>query len=201
MAEAQIDASRGPWIETSTGRRFHLLDPRPEDLSIEDIAHAQSNLCRFTGHVRKYYSVAEHSVRVSWLLEREGHSPRVQAWGLIHEIDEPYLGDISTPLKYALGHEVLRLLSNKYIQAAQEKFPFLGPYPHAEIKQADVVLLVTEKRDLLTAGNTYTWRQHYTGLTGLPVPEPLPEKIDPWSPDEAYSEFVLRWDELLDRVS
>src|SRR5215217_2415409 len=54
----------GDWIQTRSGVKFHLLDPKPEDFRIGDIAHALSNVCRFTGHVRKFYSVAEHSVRV-----------------------------------------------------------------------------------------------------------------------------------------
>lgn len=54
------------WIETYTGRKFYLLHPRPEDVDITDIAHALSNQCRYTGHTRMFYSIAEHSYHVSY---------------------------------------------------------------------------------------------------------------------------------------
>jgi hypothetical protein len=58
-------AERGDWIQTATGRPFWPIDPRPEDIDIEDIAHALSMLCRFGGHCLRFYSVAEHSVLLS----------------------------------------------------------------------------------------------------------------------------------------
>ena len=53
------------WIQTYSGKKFYPLDPRPEDIDIRDIAHALSLNCRFNGHCRCFYSVAEHSVGVS----------------------------------------------------------------------------------------------------------------------------------------
>ena len=58
-------------IRTFTGRTFWPLDPKPEDLDIRDIAHALSLVCRFTGHTRSFYSVADHSLRVSYLAENQ----------------------------------------------------------------------------------------------------------------------------------
>lgn len=63
--DTPADDRRGDWIQTFTGRRFWPLDPRPEDVCIEDIAHALSLKCRFGGHCTRFYSVAEHSVHVS----------------------------------------------------------------------------------------------------------------------------------------
>src|ERR1700677_3623058 len=67
---AGSDPTRGPWIQTCTGRAFYPSDPRPEYIDINDVAHALSMQCRFTGHVKKFYSVAEHSLRVSWLIDQ-----------------------------------------------------------------------------------------------------------------------------------
>lgn len=53
---------RGDFICTYTGRKFYPLDPRPEDVCIEDIAHALALVNRFGGHTRVPYSVAQHSV-------------------------------------------------------------------------------------------------------------------------------------------
>jgi hypothetical protein len=84
----------GDWIQTYSGRQFWPLDPRVEDVHLEDIAHALSNVCRYTGHVREFYSVAEHSVHVSWSCE-----PEDALWGLLHDASEAYLADMARPVK------------------------------------------------------------------------------------------------------
>jgi uncharacterized protein len=86
----------GPWISTQSGR-FYPLNPRPDDVNIEDIATALSNVCRFAGHVVDFYSVAQHSVVVSSLLASRG--PRFQLFGLLHDAAEAYLGDMASPVK------------------------------------------------------------------------------------------------------
>lgn len=58
---------RGDWMQTFSGIQFYPLDPRVEDVRIEDIARALAMQCRYNGHVTRFYSVAEHSVRVAML--------------------------------------------------------------------------------------------------------------------------------------
>jgi uncharacterized protein len=84
----------GDWIQTYTGKQFWPLSPLPEDIVIEDIAHALSMQCRFGGHVRTFYSVAQHSVHVSLLVE-----PQYALWGLLHDAAEAYLVDLPRPIK------------------------------------------------------------------------------------------------------
>ena len=84
----------GDWIQTMSGVIFYPLDPRPEEIRIEDIAHALSHQCRFAGHCREFYSVAEHSVRVSRELPQE-----FMLWGLLHDASEAYLVDLPRPIK------------------------------------------------------------------------------------------------------
>src|SRR5579885_2784587 len=84
----------GDWIQTYCGVAFYPLDPRPEEILIEDIAHALSMLCRFTGHVKRFYSVAQHCVYVSHRCD-----PKDALWGLLHDAAEAYLNDISRPVK------------------------------------------------------------------------------------------------------
>lgn len=56
--EKQMMLDRGPWIQSYTGKQLFLLDPREEDILIEEIAHALSMICRFTGHIRHHYCVS-----------------------------------------------------------------------------------------------------------------------------------------------
>lgn len=180
---------REPWTETYSGHRFYILNPRARHLSIEELAHSLANLCRFNGHVRKFYSVAQHSVLVSQLVEKHGKNAAL--WGLLHEVDEPYLGDLVTPVKYALGYRKLKQISNRYIEAARVQFK-LGPYPRDVIKHADLVALVTEKRDLLSKRFMPGWLTDF----GLPLVDPLPITIEPWGIKKAKRRFLERYEQL-----
>lgn len=50
---------RGAWISTYTGGRWYPLDPRVEEVNIEDIAHSLSMLCRYNGHCKFFYCLPE----------------------------------------------------------------------------------------------------------------------------------------------
>jgi len=81
------------WITTYTGKRFHYLDPQPEEIDIVDIAHALSLTCRFGGHCKEFYSVAEHSIRVAEIVPKE-----FQLLALLHDAGEAYTGDVQSPI-------------------------------------------------------------------------------------------------------
>lgn len=69
-ARSEIDPTRGPWMTTYTGRRFYPFSPQPEDVCIEDEAHALAAAPRFGGHAKTFsYCVAHHSTLVSLLCE------------------------------------------------------------------------------------------------------------------------------------
>lgn len=125
-----------PYIETFTGETFYFLNPTPEMIHIEDIAHALANQCRFTGHSSKFYSVAEHSIHVSRLCKN-------QLAGLLHDASEAYLTDVASPVKPHLHN--YKTLEDKLMKAIATKFNF--PYPfEEEIHEAD-------KRQLLIEAN------------------------------------------------
>jgi hypothetical protein len=94
---------KGDWIETFTGKQFWALDPRPDDICIEDIAHALSNICRFNGHCKHFYSVAQHSINVANRLKEKGYDKDIQLYGLLHDASEAYLCDIPCPIKKYLS--------------------------------------------------------------------------------------------------
>ena len=79
------------------------MNLHPDDVNIVDIAHSLAMQCRFTGHTKVFYSVAQHSVLVSKLLERRGCDHATVLWGLMHDAAEAYLvGDVATPVKKSL---------------------------------------------------------------------------------------------------
>lgn len=174
---AAPDLSRGDWMQTYAGKQFFPLDPRPEDICIEDIAHALSNLCRFGGHVSQFYSVAQHSVLVAGLLPA-----RLALAGLLHDASEAYMVDVPRPLKVALA-EYQKL--EKRLQAIIAR-KFDVNFTHPFIKRADNILLMTEARDLL-GPKPAGW--------GVPE-EPAEWRVIPLEPGEAEDLFLRRFCEL-----
>lgn len=168
------------WIETFTGRRFYVLEPRVEDVCIADIAHALSLLTRFTGHTREFYSVAQHSLLVSQVCD-----PADALSGLLHDGSEAYLADLNSPLKHSPEMSRYRT-AEKHVQAAIQQH-FGLPKEPASVKLADKRLLVTEKRDLLHPS------PDWPAFAGI---EPLPQTIRPMSPENAEFEFLYRFQQL-----
>jgi len=173
-----------PFIETFTGRTFSPLAPVFADIRIEDIAHALANQGRFSGHTRHRYSVGEHSVRVSELLEAWGEPRPVQLWGLVHDGSEAYLVDLPTPLKRSSGiGGPYRYHERRNQRAVCRRFSLPLKEP-ARVREADAVLLATEVRDLMHGERPY-WKK----ITA----KPLPERIRPWGADVAEYEFLRRF--------
>lgn len=169
----------GDWIQTRYGRKFHLLDPRPEDFSVFDIAHALSNVCRFTGHVSKFYSVAEHSVRVADLIAEWKFGKEEQYAGLMHDVTEAYISDMARPFKQLAEFRFYREIEDKLMGSLAPAMGVEYPFPWM-VKQADEVLLGTEARDLM--GTPIDgWHFRY---------EHLDHKIRPWSPAKAKRKFL-----------
>jgi hypothetical protein len=169
------------WIQTFSGRQFWPLEPAPEDVHIVDIAHALSNICRYTGHTREFYSVADHSIRVSKIVPAED-----ALWGLLHDASEAYICDVARPVKHfpAFG-ELYRQIEDRLMAAICQKFGLPLEQP-ASIKTADNILLHTERRDLM-ARPPQPWRDPH---------EPLPDIIRPLMPFVAERNFRRRFREL-----
>lgn len=119
------------WLQTYTGRRIELFDPRPEQIDIEDIAHALAHECRYAGHVKEFYSVAQHSVIVSRLCE-----PQDALWGLLHDGAEAYLGDVVKPLKVTGAFAAFREMEMRMQLAICSRFG-LPPEEPASVKRID----------------------------------------------------------------
>lgn len=170
------------YIQCYSGRRFWPLEPRTQDINLIDIAHALSQQCRFAGHTTMFYSVAEHSVRVSEVCESQD-----VLWGLLHDASEAYLVDVPTPLKVQAEFEGYREAEKKVMRAVCDKFHLPHEMPPS-VARADGILLATEVRDLMAPK-----AENWTGL----LEKPLERRIVPWSPKEAKDRFMKRFQEIL----
>jgi hypothetical protein len=166
-------------ITTYSGVRFWPLLPNPDDILIEDIAHSLANQCRFAGHARVFYSVAEHSVRVSRLCR-----PEDAFWGLLHDAAEAFICDVPAPLKKLPEFEAYRAAECHLQQLIAVRFG-LAPEQPASVSEADQAMLRIEMRDLLTAG--------FTGRKKAEQPHSITK---PWFPRIAEARFLSRFHRL-----
>lgn len=174
--------NNNPWIQTYTGKRFFPFAPRVEDVDIVDIAHALSHICRFTGHTSMFYSVAEHSFRMSCV------GPQYLALPLLlHDASEAYLSDLSRPVKHNYRLEGYRDVERQLMDCIWETFglpPGTGDNP--EIKYWDNRMLMTERRDLMTT-EAGAWDT---------LEDPLPTMIRPMMPRTAKDRFLIQFARL-----
>lgn len=170
-------------MQTFTGRQFWPIDPRPEEMAIADIAHSLAHQCRYAGHCKSFYSVAQHSVLVSRICD-----PQDALWGLLHDAAEAYLVDLPRPVKRFsdLGAHYRDLEAN-LLRAMCERFGLSLPEP-VSVKCADDIALVTEMRDLM-AEPPVRWKESWSSA-------PLRETIWPLSPEVAKRLFLDRFEEL-----
>jgi hypothetical protein len=179
--------ARGDWFITHSGKFFFPMDPHPEDVDINDIAHALSFICRFGGHCRQFYSVAQHSVLVSEYAEVCSTAPLIWLQALIHDATEAYIGDMVRPLKLAMGS--YRDVETKLEAIVHEALGI--PLPNAQekpfIKEADNALLMTERRDLMN---------HRGVEWSTPAKAWTSRTIEPVSPQSAANQFLRRYHRL-----
>lgn len=138
------------YISTSKGRRFYLSAPV---FDIEEIAHSTSLMCRFNGHCRQFYSVAEHSLLVALICEQLGLADPFE--GLMHDAHEAYLVDLAKPWKVEVpGFELVE----KRLELAMRKHYQLTDEITAGCKRADWIALAIEARALLPSrGTDFAW--------------------------------------------
>lgn len=164
------------WIQTYSGRKFDLVNPTPDMVHFSDIAHALANVCRYTGHCRTFYSVAQHSTLVAAMLPDE-----LKLQGLMHDATEAYVADLSRPLKQLvpayqdIEARVWRVIAERFGLPAK-----LDP----KVKHADNVLLMAERRELLNKPPE-PWAPELEALAG----EANAIRVSPISASEAWLEF------------
>lgn len=188
------DTRIGNWLGLDgAGRRFYPLDPRPEDVTIEDIAHALSNKCRWGGRPREFYSVCQHSVHVAQIVERTRSELTLAA--LLHDAAEAYLEDVPTPIKCVLWVDracVMEPFHSTELRVLDAVWQAMGLgefVEHHAIHMADRIALATEARDLMG------------GLTWGGMVETNEPTIEPLSPRAARTQFLSMFRRLTAKAS
>ncbi len=174
-----MNAIRGGWMQTYSGRRFYPLDPRPDEIEPEDIAHALSLLCRFGGHVDRFYSVAEHCVLMS-----QAVAPEHALAALLHDATEAYVVDVPAPLKRCLS-DYLEIEGGVWL-AITSRFGVSRRLPR-EVMEADQRILLTERAALMSRAERWSQDDDY---------RPLPVVVMGWRPEMAERQYRWRFAKL-----
>lgn len=176
----QTDSS----ITTVSGRFYDLLLPQDYDYDIEEIAHALSNLCRYTGHVNRFYSVAEHSVLVSRIVPVD-----FALCGLLHDASEAFLGDVSSPLKKLLPD--YKRIEENVEKSIARYFGIPFPFPK-EIHEADKRMYWQERQEIADNGiRDALWHQDLRATRKV--------EAKGMAPHMARRMFMTRYREIINR--
>jgi len=145
-------------IQTYTGGKFDFDDLESNEINIEDIAHSLSMLCRYNGHTKMFYSVAEHS-----LLIAEVVSDKAKLFALLHDAAEVYISDISRPLKKFLSYQgtSIKDFESQVLKVILKRFDIdLYQIPTTirnEVNEADNRILVNERGILNRCNDESIW--------------------------------------------
>lgn len=143
-------------IETASGLKYDFRHPTAEQVTLSDIAHALSHTCRFGGHTERFYSVADHSVYVSELVEASTGSRHMALHGLMHDAHEAYLGDVPKPLKNLLGPEYELMCDAADLTIAQRFGLDAELFKDPAVKDADRIALVHEAQSFMPSRGPLT---------------------------------------------
>jgi uncharacterized protein len=170
---------QGGWIQTRSGVAFYPLAPVVVDIHLDDIAHALGNLCRYGGHSRTFYSVAEHSVLLSYAVPED-----LKRWALLHDASEAFLIDVPSPIKpFLSGYKEIEA---RLMHAVAARFGLTWPEPDA-LRDYDR-RIVSNERAALHGPAPQPWTDHGEPLPGI--------TITGWMPLQASARFLMRAREL-----
>lgn len=152
--------NENPWLTTISGQRFHLLNPMPAEVHVRDIAWSLGGIRRYLNHTTRPWTVAEHSIVVAMIVRELGHDVQTQLAALFHDAAEAYIGDVPSPVKWAMdavyppastraGSSALRAIERRVENAINQKFSLINHHYHRPVKDADLVARATESRDYL----------------------------------------------------
>jgi hypothetical protein len=185
------------WQRMLSGRRLDLLDPRPEDIEIADIAHGLARVARWNGQTvgPHAFSVAQHALLVERLVAESGGvaAPALRQAALLHDAPEYVIGDLISPFKAALGLDY-RTFEIRLLGAIHRRFGLPEVLPQAW------------REAIKTADRTAAWWEA-TRLAGFSLAEAglyfdpprngggnVPcEVAEAWPTGEAQAQFLARF--------
>ena len=137
------------FIITFSKQKFSPMQVRAEEIDIIDVAHALSLMCRANGHIRHFYSVAQHCLNCSREAKARGLSEEIQLACLLHDASEAYISDITRPIKRSLPQymELEEVLQNQIFN--KFNLAHLTEAEHYLVKEIDDALLYYELLDLM----------------------------------------------------
>ncbi len=150
-----MTAPRRPWINTRSGVAINPLDAAEEEIRFSDIAWSLANLCRFAGHTASFYSVAQHSVIVSHIVEACGGKPEEVRAALLHDATEAYIIDLPRPIKHAPEMQPYRDAETRLSAVIAKKFGLATLEPGL-VRAVDVQIAANE-RDCLFPNQAPGW--------------------------------------------
>jgi 5'-deoxynucleotidase YfbR-like HD superfamily hydrolase len=191
----------GPFMQTAAGRDFYLATPTADMVDFGDIAEHLSKIARFAGATPGYfYSVAEHCVRCADAVFTDTQDRAAAAYALLHDAHEAYIVDRITPERWAEETIAREHFKDEHVVAAVLEVPKILRYRidvaiHAAaglqfplsiemqriVKKIDLVMLATERRDLMRVSNS-----RWPILEGI---DPLLDRIAPLSWPFAWREY------------
>ncbi|QIG69155.1 putative metal-dependent phosphohydrolase protein [Rhizobium phage RHph_N1_15] len=195
-----VEPRRGKYMHTSNGKKYWPMDPRPEEVHIEVVAHHLATRARYNGATqhpvfrsRIFYSVAEHSVLVSLYIERVLKKPQYALEGLLHDGSEAYNGDLIRPLKYdPTFRQPFQMVEERNERAGALRFGLAYPYPE-EVKIADEAVTAAEVNQIIVKDPSENWevgKLHDDSKVA-------PYEIVMLEPFAAKEQFLMRYEELI----
>lgn len=180
--DKHVGCIEGCKIKTASGHYIDLEKPDPSHIDIHSIAQSISRICRFGGHTRRFYSVAEHCCCCEILAEEERLSTSIRRSILMHDAAEAYLGDLVRPLKRLVG-DVYERLELAFDRAIERRFDvdLTSEATRWFIKRFDYIVLKQEKR--------FFWPDDNSEWSGLGEVEDKRVAINCYSPRQAESLF------------
>lgn len=178
------DATRrkGDWMQLYSGRQFWPMDPRADEVEITDIAHSLAMQCRYAGHCLRFYSAAEHSVRVARYVAAMHASVDTVLWALLHDASEAYLVDVPRPVKpYLAGYKDAE---RAVMAAVCDRFGLPHEMPGI-VHEIDGRIIADERANMAVC--VQPWAS-----TGAPINA----RLEYWIPEQAEREFLATFEML-----
>jgi 5'-deoxynucleotidase YfbR-like HD superfamily hydrolase len=175
-----------------SGRRLDLLNPSPEDIELDDIAHGLARMARWNGQTigTSIFSVAQHSLLVEAIVCSMGFSDReVRLAALLHDAPEYVIGDMISPFKATIGGEY-KAVEHRLLAAIHERFGLereLSENLAKRIKQADRIAAYCEATRLAGFAENEAEMLFDKPVGTITVYDHF---LRSWPADEAKSRFI-----------